>query len=84
MHQEILDLNISANGKLLSKTTASQLEAGDIVKLQINGHQLLQGADKHSLLGDLQDHLPQSKKLELTHIEPLPDGCCQLKYIVCD
>ena len=84
MHQEILDLNISANGKLLSQTTAAQLKSGDIIKLQINGHQFLQGADKHSLLGDLQDYLPQSKKLELTHFEPLPDGCCQLKYIVCD
>jgi len=83
MSQKLFSFNISANGKLLSKNTAPQLKSGDIIKLQINGHQLLKEADKHSLLGDLQDYLPQSTKLELTHFEPLPDGCCQLKYIVC-
>lgn len=82
MPHKIYKATISADGELTEGDELTDLSVGDRLELNINGHQLTSGTEPLTLLGKRKGFLPHSHQLELTNFQQLPDGSCQLSYII--
>ena len=75
---------ITADGKCLSVSNSlrqiAKKDGIETIEIMIDGTQLMPGKHPLTLLGEGDEFLPLSRRLKLTHFEPLSNGQCKAIY----